>query len=575
MSKLFFTFLGFLSLSRASLGSDLAVTVFERETDTPLANALVQIGPAPDDPFVGNYALTALDGTVSFSDPNLGPGLPLTVAADGHAYFTVFDCPTGNLSVWCNRVVGEEWPDTSIVSGVVTSLPIVDNDDSLDAAIVFPSTSLQKMLTGGWSLISPFTDTMHVGFPIGDIPLPENFDIPSQTEYWFLNFFKEPYKRRFRTNDTINMLCLGYRISLADMTSGGGSLIPTRATAERDYLVVGDATVDFSCTVDFLNNIDVSVSNLPSGSQGIALTVGELSLCPRNDKFFPINQAGCRPEADTTVTLPTLPTIGPFTDLLSYAGIVYTDTADAAAWGGGAFDWAPLGPGDTRNFDRFYSPPQIIRIGNTFYFSEYQTSGTPEADYVMCRFNLEDQSTAGNDTLAWEMVAPGEWDFLTLPELSTSAPGWGALPDPSVTAADDQLRWGCYMVSSQAMLQEFLSSPLRNGALFSYRSADAPPLRGPHNLRVEIVDQVNMELLWDPEEMANSYIVRWYDCPWGQSTGEAETAYSNYQDTNALPIPGSQRYYRLISHTDVSYSEPTDPVGGSSWEIEDGRQEKR
>ncbi len=558
-----------VSLTVATMADVLTVTVLARETDSPLAGALVQIGEAPDDPFGGNYSLTSAEGTVSFSDPRLVAGLPLTAAADGYANITVFDCPTGAITVWCDHAAREAWPDTSLISGVVTNLPVVDNDDSLDIAIVFPAASLEKMLTGQWSIFSPFTDTISVG-PFGDVGIPENVDIPYQTEYWIVHLFKEPYKLRLRSGDVRDMLCLGYRMSLADMISGEGPTIGTKTTVERNYAVSGDTTVNHDCTIDFLNNIHVTVSNLPEASEGLALTLGELSLCPRKDKFFPLNQAGCRSETDTPVTLPMLPPTGPFSDVLTYAGVIYSDTSDVAEWGGGAFDWIPLDPWESRSFDSFYDPPEIRRVGHTFSFSNYQTPGTPQADFVLCLFALQEQSAAQNDTLAWEMVVPGSWDSFTVPELPTSSPGWDSLPDPSQTETDDQLKWGCYVVSTPSVLQEFLASPLQQGELFSFRRSNAPPLWGPDSLAIESVSQTDLELDWNPEEMADTYIIQWFHTPWSPIIGEIETDQTEFSDPGALPNPGSQRYYRLISHSGVSYSEPTDPLGGISWELDDG-----
>lgn len=549
---------------------DLTVIVLERAVDAPLANAVVQIGQEPGYPFPDNVATTGFDGVVSFSDPQLIDGLPLTVAAEGFAYLTVFDCPTGVLTVWCDRQTRIEWPDTSIISGIVENLPVSNNDDSLDLAVIFTATSLEGILTSEWELFSPFMDTMHVGFPVGDVPIPENIDIPSQTEYFILNFYKEPYHRRIKTGNTVDLLCLGYRVSLSDLLSGELGLVGTRAAVERDYDVSGDAVVDHFCATDFLNNVDVSVSNLPDGTQGIAVTVGELSSCPRASKYFPLNQAACPAGVATTVTLPILSAVPPFADVLGYAGVVFSDTSEGVTWGGGAFDWTPLGPWESRTFDSFYDAPEIVRTGAMFGYSGYQTPGTPAADFVLSRFTLEDQSGADSDTLAWETVAPGMWDSFVLPQLPSWAPGWGTLPDPGETPADDQLFWECYVVSAPVTLQEFIQSPLRSGQLFSFRRASAPPLTGPGNVTIQAITQTDLELIWDPEPMAETYIIHWMDTPWGVVVGQDETDLTIFVDSNALPSPNSQRYYRIVSHAGASLSPPSDLVGGASWELDDG-----
>jgi hypothetical protein len=507
---------------------------------------------------------------VSFSDPQLIEGLPLTVAAEGFAYLTVFDCPVGVLTVWCDRQTRCEWPDTSVISGIVENLPSTDNDDSLDLAVIFTATSLEGILTSEWELFSPFMDTMHVGFPVGDVPVPENIDIPAQTEYLFLNFFKEPYHRRIQTGDTVDLLCLGYRVSLSDLLSGELGLIGTRATVERDYGVSGDAVVDHFCGTDFLNNVDVSVSNLPDGTQGIAITLGELASCPRASKYFPLNQASCPEGVGTTATLPILPAVPPFADVLGYVGVVFSDTSETVAWGGGAFDWSPLEPGESRTFDSFYGAPEIVRTGTLFAYSGYQTPGTPPADFVLSRFILEDQSGADSDTLAWETVVPGMWDSFVLPQLSSWVPGWGDLPDPGETPADDQLLWECYIVSAPVTLQEFIQSPLRNGRLFSFRRAPAPLLTGPANITIQAITPTDLALSWDAEPMAETYIIHWMDTPWGVVVGQSETDLTTFVDMNALPAPDCQRYYGIVSHAGASFSPPSDPVGGSSWQLDDG-----
>jgi hypothetical protein len=90
------------------------------------------------------------------------------------------------------------------------------------------------------------------------------------------------------------------------------------------------------------------------------------------------------------------------------------------------------------------------------------------------------------------------------------------------------------------------------------------------NIAILAITQTDLELSWDPEQMAEAYSIRWMDTPWGEVEGLYETDLTTFVDTNALPSPGSQRYYRILSHAGASLSPPSDPVGGSSWELDDG-----
>jgi len=562
--------LAFLCLALCSMiafADDLTVTVRERQTGATIQDALVQIGPAPDDPFLGNIVYSNASGIAMLSDPALIPGLPLTVSAFGFAAITVFDCPVGAITVWCDPVIRGEWADTSFISGTVSNLPIANNDGFLDLAIVFSGASLEQLLTFNWELISPFTDPMST--PAGDVEIPENIDIPSQVELFFVTFQKEPYTRREETGSVIDLFCLGYRISLADLLAGEiTNLDPTRATAVRDYSVSGDAVVNHTCTLNSIADLDVSVSGLPVAPLSGIISVGELTSSGRPNRFFPEHAAFIN--SDTSVTLERLPETGVLVDLATYTGVVYADTAGGLSFGGGALDWTPVTANDSRTFDAFYTPPEIQRIGNNFSWWGYQGAGTPDADYVFGTFSLDDRSAANQDTLAWEFVAPASEGVVTMPTLPPDAPHWPALPDPGITVNEDQLVWSCFIVSTPADLDEFLQSPLAAGELFSFRSGDAPKLLGPENLSISVSGTTDPVLTWSPEQFADGYSIHWFDAPWGPVMGEYYTQDTQYVDGNALPTTGSQRYYRLSSRGGISQSSWSESLGAMSWELDDG-----
>ena len=455
---------------------ELTVTIRERASGAAIPGALVQIGPTPDDPFSGNVEYSDADGIATLSNPALTPGLPLSVSAYGYAPITVFDCPVGPLTVWCDPVSRGEWPDTSFITGTVSNLPIVNNDGFLDLAIIFSGTSLEQLVTFNWDFISPYTDIMPT--PAGDVEIPENIDIPTQTELLFVTFQKEPYTRREKTGSVIDLLCLGYRISVNDLIAGEiSNLDPTRSTSTRDYSVSGDDVIDHSCTTDFISDLGVTVSGIPSAGIRSIVSVGELTVSGRPNRFLPEHAAFI--SSDTSVTLSRIPASGSFSDLSTYAGVVFADTSGGLSTGGGAFNWTPVTANDSRTFDAFYMPPDIVRIEDNFSWWGYQTAGTPAADYIFSTFSLDDRSEADEDTLAWEFVAPAAYGTIIMPTLPADAPHWSKLPDPGATVNEDQLVWSCFVVSSPADLESFLHSPLEEGELFSFKRDVAPELTGP------------------------------------------------------------------------------------------------
>lgn len=563
-----------LAVLAATVTADqLVVTVLDRRTDAPLAGAYVQVGPSPDVPFGGNWGITGGEGQVVLSDPALVGGLPLTAAPTGYARLTVLDCPTGALILWCDPAVAPQWADTSLISGVVRGLPITYNDGFLDLGIVMGAIAPEQLLSGDAGiLMSSFMDTMHVAALNLDIPIPENIDVPSQTEMYFVSFFKEPYTQRFSTGNTVDMICLGYRISVSDLIAGNAPrLAATTAVASRNYPVTGDATVNHACSVNFVHGIQVTVRGLPGGSQGYVASLGELTASPRKSRFAPLHGVQCRAEIDTTVSLSYLPATGVFADLAAYSGVAYTDTSAHPTWGGGAFDWTSLSPGATRVFDAFYLPPELARSGNEFTFGGYQADGTPAADWAASSFMLEDVSGAGMDSLVWEVVGPASSAWFQVPVLGTAAPGWGTLPDPAQTTANDGLTWTCAVVSVPGVgLQEFLASTLLNAELFSFKSGQAPPLAGPAGVTVSALNDHDLLLTWAPDPSAADYLVCWHAAPWSPRLDQASVQSTSYLDVNALPGGGAQRYYTLISRAGVSASLPTHPVGGASWVLDDG-----
>ena len=550
-----------------SFGDDLTVTVRERRTDDVIPGALIQIGPAPGDPFPGNVVYSDAGGTATLSDPALTAGLPLSVSAFGFAAITVFDCPVGVVTVWCDPVSRVDWADTSLISGTVSNLPIINNDGFLDLAIVFSGASLAQLVTFNWDLISPYTDPMPT--PAGDVEIPENIDIPSQIELLFVTFQKEPYTRREETGSIIDLLCLGYRISLEDLVAGEiTNLDPTRATATRDYSVSGDAVVNHTCTLNSIADLDVSVSGLPIAEISGIVSVGELTSSGRPNRFFPEHAAFI--SSDTSVTLERIPQTGVFVDLATYAGVMYADTSGGLSFGGGAFDWTPVTANDSRVFNAFYSPPELLRIDDSFSWWGYQTAGTPAADYVFGTFSLDDRSGADHDTLAWEIVSPATHGTVTMPTLPADAPHWSTLPDPGITANEDQLVWSCFVVSSPADLDMFLRSPLADGELFSFKSGDAPQLTGPTDFTIAVSGDTDPVLAWSSEQFSEWYAIRWYPAPWDPYGGEFLTQDTEYTDIGGLPTVGSQRYYRLSSRGGISQSPWSVPLGATSWELDDG-----
>ncbi len=551
----------------------LELAVRDRTTDAPLPNAYVQVGPSPDVPFVGNWGFTNASGSLTLDHQALVPGLPLTVAASGYARLTVLSCPTGSLVVWCDPAVPPQWPDTSRISGVVRGLPITHNDGYLDVGVVMGTIAPASLLSGGATgvLLSSFMDTMHVGPPVNiDVPVPENIDIPSQYEFFIVNFFKEPYTQRFRTGSIVDMICLGYRINVNDLISGSPQQIAaTKATAVRDYVVSGDATVNHTCTVNFVHGVTVTVGGLPPGSEGSVASLGELTGSVREDRFVPLHGVRCR--ADTTVSLSYLPPSGVFADVAAYAGVAYADTSQEPSWGGGAFDWTALTPGAFRSFTSFWDPPVLARVGSVFTIGGYQTPGTPPATWSVSRFVLDDQGPADQDSLVWEAVGPGPLTSFALPVLGPGAPGWRVLPDPAQTFPDDRLMWTASVVFSPTVsLQAFLRSPFEDAELFSFRRGEAPPLQPPAWVTVSAPNVGDLLVTWAPVQGATDYAVGWGGAPWVGPSGVVFTPETSLLDSGALLPPGAQRYYRVRSRAGLSLSVPTLPVGGRSWVLDDG-----
>lgn len=216
MRKFIFFTLSFLSLfayaGQQTLQTDSSsrLTVLD-DNHTPVGNATVMIGMAPNNPFPGNVITTNAGGQVDLPS-QFQTAQPVTVSANGYVTQTYLGfVPGTSQMIQMHHADGQSKIE---IAGTTTNYPgIVNGDGKIHFGLVMPALNREDMMSFDMStIISPENDTISV---VGQsIQIPSNLALPKQSQTYIvmpINLNKPAYRYYVRDPGTYTLTALhGY-----------------------------------------------------------------------------------------------------------------------------------------------------------------------------------------------------------------------------------------------------------------------------------------------------------------------------------------------------------------------------
>lgn len=471
--------LGFVLVIPSAAGAaTLLVHVTDARDGTPLPGSFVQVGPVPGSPFAANSGLTAGDGTILFNDPALAGPQTVTAAALGFARKTVIDAAEVEITLALQTTLAGSgiYGTKAEISGTVTNITTQNNDGNFDLAIVYPSLRLGDLLTQRAMPIEVPADT--VNFPIiGDVVLPGNVSLPSQTEFVFLNFSKPNYHFSVKDGATYDFLALAGRIPINALTGPDveNAITMREIGAERDIAVSGNRVLTINSDLNLTNNLTVNVPEAPNGSETRVVSIADIQSAGQTKSLFFDTKTGLADVADTFL-LSGRNSSGDLADAVPYVAAIYADSSAVDAYSCGRVDRTPLTLPANRTVGDFFLLPDLAQDGIQFTWSDVARPGiTPDPTWAVGALRL--QAAPGDSTVPtqalWEVWAPAGVGSFVLPVLPGAAPG--GLIDPLETMENDQLVWDQLLSDPAGDINSVLVDPFATATRFSRRWIEVAP----------------------------------------------------------------------------------------------------
>lgn len=466
-------------LAQTGDAGTLGVRVLRAADGQPISGAFVQIGPAPGVPFAANGGTTAADGRILFSDPNLIGPQTVTAAATDFARVSLMDSVVDSITVRLRPTVasGGLVGPTAEVSGTVTNIATSSNDGNFDMAIVYPAVDLSSLLAGRNFPIEIPADT--VNFPvIGEVVLPGNVVLPSQTEFFVLNFSKPNYHFSIGDGATYDFMALAGRLPI-DAISGPdpqNAITMREIGAERNIAVSGPRVLTINSDLNLTNNLTVNVPEAPNGSETQAFSLADFPGAGGTKTIFFDLKSGLADTQDSFL-LSGRNAGGDLGDAAAYVAAVYADSSVDARYSAGRVDRTPLTLPATRTVGAFFLLPSLSQAGAQYQWSNVERPGiTPAPTWAVASFRLEAATTGDPGVVTqslWEVWATAGSLAFTLPVLPGSAPG--GLVDPSETGDADRLVWDQRLADPAGSLAQVLVDPFRSATRYSQRWIEVTP----------------------------------------------------------------------------------------------------
>ncbi len=484
--------LALFAASHASAAT-LQVTVRDARTNAPISGAFVQVGPSPGIPFGANGGLTDPSGQITFDHASLVGPQSVTAAAVDHARASVIDAAVGAVTLALRPSFAGSLGlvDPAEISGTVSNIATQSNDGNLDIAVVLPALRLGDVLSQGSLAIEVPADT--VNFPVvGEIVLPGNVVVPSQTELLFFTFSKPNYHFFLEDQATYDFIALAGRVPLDALQNVGPDILNLlsfrEVGAERNIPVNGGGVININSDLNLTQNLTVSVTGAPNGSQLQVLSLADLPQGGESATFL-FDTKSALADVQSNFVLAGRNPSGDLSDAAAFVVAIYQDSSAAASYQAGRIDRTPITLPTSRSLDDFFELPSLAQADRTFSWTDVQAPGATTPTWARASFELGPADPNDGSIPAealWDVVVAANTLSLDLPLLPETAPG--GLTDPAGTGAADALSWTHFIGDTPGGVNEALSDLFDGLTTFSSRTEPVAPL--PTSVETSIAQQV-------------------------------------------------------------------------------------
>jgi hypothetical protein len=489
-----------LTVATFASAETIQVTVVDARDHAPIGGAFVMVGPAKGIPFAGNTGFASPAGIITFTIAGLAGPQTVTAGAAGFAYSAVIASAVGTVTLPLYPSVAQTgiYGPKARVTGQVTGIGTVSNDGKLDIAMVLPAISIDAALGGSLPIeVPPDTTTFPV---IGEVVLPGNVTVPTQTEYFILQFSKPDYKMDLPAQTTQSMYAITARIAIADLINFPSGGDPTgllkRAEIrefgiERNRPVGNGATIPINADIDLRTQLTVGVVGAPNGSDITVLSLGSLPLPGGGEEIVGYDTDFALADTLGAFLLASSVPSGDIGDIANLVAGIYQDSSAYAAFSSGRIDRTHFTLPATRSLADFYAPPELTRQGARLFWDDVHTGSEPAPTWSLHSISagpLSPTDSTVATTLLWRIIAPAAAGEFALPSLPAEAPGFPAgLVDVDSTPEADRLIWSAWIANPSGDLTDVLVNPMDGVTHFSSRDvtldlrpagiADAAPAR--------------------------------------------------------------------------------------------------
>ena len=454
----------------------LTVSAIDGQTGEPIEGAFVLVGPRSGEPFANNYGFTGPGGTLSFDDPALSGPQTVTVAAEGYGHTTLYQAAANEVSLPLFPPTIDPTMGGTIthVEGDISGISTTNNDGYLDAALVLPAVSPSEFILGDQATFSFGTEM--VEFPmIGEVELPENSYLPSQTEYYIFTFSKSPWRLDVAGDRPTTFSSVSGRISIDDLIAGADldDIEIRELGVERDVMVSGPMNLSIASDLTLSNAITAEFVGVPAGSDLLAASGGLIGAGP-DERIVGYGVREGRIAEGTTYTLAGCDPAGDMSDAVSVVVGAYADSSAALEFASGIMQRDGFALPHTEVLDSWFLVPELIQDGRTLQWSDPSQPGVnPSPTWTRSVLGLRPIDPENNSvptTALWRLYAPAGPGLLELPTLPPLAPGpLGGLPDPEGTPEADQLYWELSIADAEQEPQAVLGAFLTGATHWSMR----------------------------------------------------------------------------------------------------------
>jgi|GEM_PF-3505536 len=468
--------IGGAALLSIAAADTVAVNVHNGLTGDPIEGAFVMVGPSADIPFANNWLWTDAAGGVLFDNPAISGPQTVTAASEGFAHSTIFDAVLTEITVSLYPTI----VDSSMagrktrVEGTVSNISNSNNDGFLDIALVLPAVSTSDAVMGD---LIPFSfGNEIVNFPVvGDVELPENSYLPSQTEFFIMTFSKSPWRIDLPGLRTHTFTSIAGRISTDDLINGASleDFVIREVGVERDIYVGGPMNVTINSDLNLSAGLTANLSGVPAGSD-LILTSGAQIPSSGHDLLVTYDLKQTNIDLASSVQMVSRTPSGDMSDATNVVVARYNDSSASLSYEAGIIDRSGFTLPYVANFDNWQGIPEIEMVGSSFSWSDPSIPGvSPPPTWT--RSNIGLRPVVAGDTSVpvtreWHLYARAGAGGFDLPILPPEAPGAaGGLTNPVETAENDQLYWQFWAANPPDDPEDVANGFIEGGTHWSWR----------------------------------------------------------------------------------------------------------